>query len=253
IYDWYLGGAHNFEPDRQFGRKAERIWPQIRPVSRNNRAFMQRVIWEASEDGITQFLDIGSGVPTVGNVHEVALRRNPDARVVYVDYEPVAFASGTIMLNEQDLAERATIIQRDLRVPEAILDHPATNRILDLSQPVCLLMTATLHFIAPQDHPSTLIARFRDRLAPGSWFAVSHLACDAVGPAEAEEVIRFAEAYQETSNPLYIRDREEIATWFAGFELLDPGVVFLPDWRPDHKVADTAARPLAWCGAGRKP
>jgi SAM-dependent methyltransferase len=251
MYDWYLGGGHNFEVDRDFGRRVEAIWPNIKPVARHNRAFLQRVVRDSLDAGIRQFLDIGSGVPTAGNVHEVCAHADPPAHVVYVDYEPVAFAAGQVLLEEQQAGDHATIIQEDLREPQAILDHPQTRRLLNFDEPVCLLTVALFHFVSDADRPTELLAAYRDRLAPGSRLALTHIACDEAPRAEREQVLAFCDAYKDTSNPLYCRDRAEVTGLFDGWDLLDPGVVFIPDWRPDNPPdpSDTA-RPLAWCGVG---
>jgi SAM-dependent methyltransferase len=251
MYDWYLGGGHNFDVDREFGRRVEGIWPNIKPVARNNRSFLQRVVRDSLAAGIRQFLDIGSGVPTVGNVHEVSADSQPPAHVVYVDYEPVAFAAGQTLLEEHGAADRATIIQEDLREPAAILDHPETRRLLNLDEPVCLLTVALFHFIGDADRPQEILAAYRDRLAPGSRLALTHIACDEAPAEERERVLAFCDAYKDTSNPLYCRDRGEVTGFFDGWDLLDPGVVFVPDWRPisPPDLSDTA-RPLAWCGVG---
>jgi hypothetical protein len=251
MYDWYLGGGHNFEVDREFGRQVESIWPNIKPVARNNRAFLQRVVADSVAAGIDQFLDIGSGVPTSGNVHEIALSREPDARTVYVDYEPVAFAASQLLLEEQQITDRATIVQHDFRSPSAILNDPETRRLLDFDKPVCLLTVALLHFVGDQDEPMKLIDRFRQRLAPGSRLALTHIACDAAPPEEADKVRRFCDAYGNTSNPLYLRDRAQVTAFLDGWVILDPGVVFLPDWRPTAAPdQDDPARELAWCAVG---
>ena len=254
IYDWYLGGANNLDVDRKFGEQVEKILPTIKPLARNNRAFLRRVVKEALQKGITQFLDIGSGIPTVGNVHEVAFEANPLARVVYVDYEPIAFEHATLLLQEQNVTNQATIIQEDLRHPEKILNHPDTTRLIDFTQPVCMLMVALLHFIGPEAHPTELISRFRQQLAPGSWFAMSHLASDQAPAEQADQVEQFAEAYRKkATEPLYVRSHAEVTELFTGWELLEPGVVFLPDWRPeDPNREGTLADQLAWCGVGQK-
>jgi hypothetical protein len=251
MYDWYLGGGHNFEVDREFGRRVEAIWPNIKPVARHNRAFLQRVVRDSIDAGIRQFLDIGSGVPTAGNVHEVAAAAQPPAHVVYVDYEPIAFAAGQVLLEEQGAGDRATVIQEDLREPAAILDHPDTRRLLNFDEPVCLLTVALLHFVSDADRPKEILTAYRERLAPGSRLALTHIACDAAPPAERAQVLAFCDAYKDTSNPLHCRDRVEVTEFFDGWDLLDPGVVFIPDWRPvvPPDLADTA-RPLAWCGVG---
>lgn len=251
MYDWYLGGGHNFEVDREFGRRVEAIWPNIKPVAKHNRAFLQRVVHDSLKAGIRQFLDIGSGVPTAGNVHEISADVQPPAHVVYVDYEPVAFAAGQVVLEEHNAADRATVIQEDLRDPDAVFDHPETRRLLNFDEPICLLTVAVFHFVGDADRPKEILASYRDRLAPGSRLALTHIACDEAEPAERDRVLAFCEAYKDTSNPLYARDRGEVTGFFDGWNLLDPGVVFLPDWRPyvEPDLTDTA-RPLAWCGVG---
>lgn len=251
MYDWYLGGAHNFEVDREFGRRVEAIWPNIKPVARHNRAFLQRAVRDSLDAGIRQFLDIGSGVPTVGNVHEVCADAEPPAHVVYVDYEPVAFSAAQMLLEEQQVGHRATVIQEDLREPKAILEHPETVRLLNFDEPICLLTVALFHFVSDADRPGDILAAYRDRLAPGSRLALTHIACDEAPPAERDQVLAFCEAYQDTSNPLYCRDRAEVAALFDGWHLLEPGVVFIPDWRPTTPPdPNDTARPLAWCGVG---
>jgi hypothetical protein len=237
--------------DREFGRRVEAIWPNIKPVAKNNRAFLQRVVRDSLAAGIRQFIDIGSGVPTSGNVHEISAEADPPARVVYVDYEPVAFAAGQVLLEEQQAGDRAAVIQEDLREPDAILEHPETKRLINFDEPVCLLTVALFHFISEADRPRELLARYREALVPGSRLALTHIACDEASPEERERVLGFCEAYKDTSNPLYCRDRGQVAEFFAGWELLEPGIVFLPDWRPDSPPdLDDTARALAWCGVG---
>ncbi|ATY09327.1 hypothetical protein CU254_01660 [Amycolatopsis sp. AA4] len=255
IYDWYLGGTQNWAVDREFGRRAEKVWPLIRPMSRENRAFMNRVVRAALDAGIRQFVDLGSGVPTAGNVHEI-VRDHLPARVVYVDYEPVAAAHSRVILEGEDATDWAGIVERDIRDPEAIFADEITQELIDWSQPVCLLMITVLHFLGPGDRPDELVAAYRDQLAPGSWLAVTHATCrDDAPPARAAEVRRFVDAYQDTSNPAYLRSADEIRPWFGGWPLLEPGMSALPDWRPDEPVTEFAAevRPFAWGAVAVKP
>ncbi|WP_245633714.1 SAM-dependent methyltransferase [Amycolatopsis jejuensis] len=255
IYDWYLGGTQNWAVDREFGRRAEKLWPLIRPISRANRAFMNRVVRSALDAGIRQFLDLGSGVPTAGNVHEIVRERLP-ASVVYVDYEPVAAAHSRLILDREGATGWAGLVQRDIRAPEAIFADEITERLIDWSQPVCLLMITVLHFLGPDDHPGELVATYRDRLAPGSWLAVTHGTCRPDAPPErAAEVRAFVDAYRDTSNPAYLRSADEIRPWFGGWPLLEPGMSALPDWRPDDPVSalDAEVRPFAWGAVARKP
>ena len=256
LYDYYLGGAHNFAADRRKAREVIDLWPNVVPVAQRNRAFLRRVVQSAVAAGVTQFLDLGSGVPTVGNVHEIALANDPDARVVYCDCEPVACAHSQLLLERRKLGDRVGVIRRDLRDPDAVLNEPEVARLLDLDRPVCLLMVAVLHFVGPEDDPAGLVRAYRDALPAGSWFAASHIASDRAPAEQREQVERFAKAYATTSNALHVRDRDEFASWFDGFELLDPGVSFLSDWRPDQPADasddPTDARSLAWCAVGRK-
>ncbi|MDT8909820.1 SAM-dependent methyltransferase [Amycolatopsis sp. PS_44_ISF1] len=260
VYDWYLGGSQNWAVDREFGRRAERVWPLIRPISRQNRAFMNRVVRAALEAGIRQFVDLGSGVPTAGNVHEIVRDRwtAPDRRpaVVYVDYEAVAAAHSTLILEREGATDWAGLVRRDIREPEAVFADETTRRLIDWSQPVCLLMITVLHFIGPADEPDALMAAYREKLAPGSWLAVTHGTCTEDAPPErAAGVRRFVDAYRDTSNPAYLRSAEEIRPWFGGWPLLEPGMTALPDWRPSSPVSPLEAetRPFAWCAVARRP
>lgn len=165
VYDYLLGGAHNFETDRQFGDQVASIVP-AREFARNNRAFLRRVVnYLAHEAGIRQFLDLGSGVPTVGNVHEIAQRASPDCRVVYVDKEPVAVAHSEMILQDNELA---TVIHADLQHPATVLSHPRTQQLLDFSQPVTVLMCAVLHFIPDEADPPGIITAYRKHCAPAA-------------------------------------------------------------------------------------
>ncbi|WP_329070961.1 SAM-dependent methyltransferase [Amycolatopsis sp. NBC_01480] len=259
VYDWYLGGDQNWAVDREFGRRVEKVWPLIRPISRQNRAFMNRVVEAALDAGIRQFVDLGSGVPTAGNVHEIVRDRLPadePATVVYVDYEAVAAAHSTLILEREDATDWAGLAQRDIRDPAAVFADEATQRLIDWSEPVCLLMITVLHFIGPDDDPDGLMATYRAKLAPGSWLAVTHGTCTDDAPRErAAEVRRFVDAYRDTSNPAYLRSAEEILPWFGGWPLLEPGLTALPDWRPEQAVSAVEAetRPFAWCAVARRP
>jgi SAM-dependent methyltransferase len=253
IYDAYLGGSHNTAVDRAFVDKVETILPPIKAIARNNRSFLRRAVKAAAADGITQFLDIGSGAPTVGNVHEIALRANPQAHVVYVDYNTIACQSSLIKLEEQGVTDRVTMIQEDLRDPAGILEHPKTHALIDFDRPVCLLMVALLHFIGDDDRPAELIAEYRDRLAPGSKLVISHLSSDDATPEQQEQVNTFTDAYKDTSTRLYTRTKAELTALFDGWEIEQPGLVHLQDWRPDNPAdLHQEAYQLAWCGVGRK-
>ncbi|HEV7980507.1 SAM-dependent methyltransferase [Amycolatopsis sp.] len=258
IYDWYLGGDQNWAVDREFGRKAEQLWPLIKPIARHNRAWMNRVVEAALDAGIRQFLDLGSGVPTVGNVHEIIKRRLPEgenATVVYVDYEPVAAAHSTLILERDEATDWAGLVQRDLRDPRAIFRDEETERLLDFDEPVCVLIVSVLHFIGPDDDPAKIVEAYKSHVVPGSWLALSHVCCEDAPEEGAADVQRFVAAYKNTSNPAWLRTRAEITPWFEGWEMVDPGLVRLHEWHPDHEATEPEikASPFAWCGVGKKP
>lgn len=260
IYDWYLGGAANYVIDREFGNKVVQLWPHVKGVARQNRNLLRRVVVNAVAAGVRQFLDLGSGVPTVGNVHEIVRHHLPPGhrgRVVYVDYEHVAVAHAHQLLREEGATRWAGVVQADLREPRRVLDHPLTRELLDFREPVCLLMIAVLHFVGGDDDVPRLLDEYTDQLAPGSWLALSHIAADEASLEDQAAVESFRKAYDDTSNPLWVRDHAEVSGWFRGmrgWDLLDPGVVHLADWHPDQDMSadELVLRPFAWCGAAVK-
>ncbi|WP_328321362.1 SAM-dependent methyltransferase [Streptomyces sp. NBC_00388] len=232
IYDYYLGGSHNFEVDREAARKAMEFMPGLPKVMQANRAFMRRAVRFAVEQGITQFLDIGSGIPTFGNVHEVAQSVDPDCRVVYVDHDPVAVAHSKAVLEGNDLT---AVAAADLRKPQEILDSPEVAALLDLGRPVALLLVAVLHFIEDADDPYTAVAALRDALAPGSLLILTHASYEGI-PVPQEQAGGAVGVYRTIRNPLVMRSHEEVARFFDGYELVEPGLVAMPEWRPDTPV-----------------
>lgn len=259
IYDWYLGGTQNWAVDREFGRKMLQLFPQAEPGARQNRQFMNRAVRAALDAGIRQFIDLGSGVPTVGNVHEIVRDYLPDdetGRVLYVDHEAVAAAHARLILEREDATEWATLIQHDMRDPVGVLQHPEAKKLIDFSQPVCVLMIAVLHFVGPDDQPLELLRNYTRRMCAGSWLGISHMTVPD-DPELAEPVLAFASQYRNTANPVWLRDRDEIAGFFDGLTLLEPGITRLTDWRPDVdpstlSSAEAQARPFAWCGVAEK-
>jgi SAM-dependent methyltransferase len=250
-YDYFLGGSHNYRVDREFAQQVRDLVPWVPNVARLNRSFLWRVVRYCLDAGIHQFLDLGSGIPTVGNVHEIAQRHVPEARVVYVDYEPVAYHHAHSLLADNP---NATIIQADIRDPETILQHQQTSELLDFSQPLGLLMVGVLLFIGPDDRPKQLVDTYRQRLAPGSYLAISHITDEHAPPQQREQVATLVAAYREANENVYVRNRDEIATWFHGMEIIEPGVTYLPDWRPeDPSEADDPARPLGYGALARQP
>jgi hypothetical protein len=221
IYDYFLGGKNHFAADRETADKIIATNPAIRVAARENRAFLGRAVrYLAAEAGIRQFLDIGTGLPTTGNVHEVAQSVAPAARVVYVDNDPLVLTHARALLN----------IHADLREPRAILDDPATREVLDLSQPTALIMLATLHLIQDEDKPAEIIATLLDALPSGSYFAASHITMEHASAAisAGQSTMRSAGISAQA------RNSDEFARLaFSGLELVPPGVVLVSEWRPE--------------------
>jgi SAM-dependent methyltransferase len=247
VYDYYLGGSHNLDVDRRMAREAISMWPDLPVIMQSNRAFLRRAVRYLSGQGITQFLDIGSGIPTVGNVHEVAQHSSPQARVAYVDRDPVAVAHSRAILAGDD---RTVVVHADLRDGDRILDEPSVQATIDVERPVAVLMVAVLHFVPDEDDPAGAVARLRDRLAPGSHLVVSH--ASAEGRPEVAGAHR--ELYRRTATPMTMRTPAEIARFFDGFDLVDPGLVWLPLWRPDEPATGQSRpeRTTGLAGVGRK-
>jgi hypothetical protein len=204
------------------------------------------VVRELTMAGVDQFLDLGSGIPTVGNVHETAQGINPEARVVYVDNESVAVAHSQLILEGNALA---TVVDGDVREPLAILAHPETQRLLDFERPVAVIMCTILHFISDADDPATIAATYRDALSPGSYLAISHGTTD-----NRPDLLAFGDAYRNTPNPVTLRPRAAVEKFFNGFDLIDPGLVFTPQWRPEspEDVGTEPERSGVYAGVGRK-
>ena len=246
IYDAFLGGSHNFGIEREFVEHTQAALPGITGAFRENRAFLRRTVEHLLSRGVRQFLDLGSGIPTIGPVHDVARRHASDFRVLYVDNEPLTVAHSKPLLADDP---RADIIEADCRDPESILQAPETRELLDLKQPVGLLMLAVLHFVPDADYPDELVAGYRAMLAPGSYLAVSHV----TGSAQPDEVRVLEELYSQSTDPLYARSPETIDDWFGNFDLVSPGICFLPEWRPDpgHVEHDSRYR-IVYGGLGCK-
>lgn len=248
VYDYYLGGSHNFAVDRAMAQEAIGLWPELPQIMQANRAFLRRAVRFLAGEGIGQFLDIGSGIPTVGNVHEVAHGMRPDARVAYVDVDPVAVAHSRAILGAD---ARTTVVHADLRQPERILADPGLRGLLDLNQPVALLLVAVLHFIPDADDPAGIITRLGEALAPGSYLVLSH----ATHEGQPERTAIHQQLYARTRTPMTMRSAAQVSALFDGFALIDPGLVYLPLWRPDP-AEDPEERPERFtglAGVGRKP
>jgi hypothetical protein len=248
IYDYFLGGACNFEHDREFADQFLKIMPEAEPAARRNRAFLRRAVRFCVEQGIRQFLDIGSGIPTVGNVHEIAQGMVPGCRILYVDNESVAVAHAELMLEDN---VRTAVLQADLCDPDTVLGSQSVQRLLDFDEPLALLMVAVLHFVPDSADPRSAIVRYLSAVAPGSYFVLSHGTNDGLGatPDDADD------SYQRTTTPGVARTRAEILDLMAGTELVEPGIVWTPQWRPDSPddVDDHPERSLVWAAVARKP
>lgn len=237
IYDYMLGGAHNFEADRLAARAMLERFPEARLAGRANRDFLRRVVACCRERGISQFLDLGSGIPTAGNVHDIARRHHPDARVAYVDIEAVAVAhSRDVLAGVPDVS----ITRADLRRPEQVLAACGVADLLDFTRPIAVLAVAALHYVSPSDDLPAVIAAYRAALAPGSAFAMSHGSDDVHDPVAAAHMRDLADVMAGSANPAYIRSRAELAEALAGFDLLEPGLVDIRRWRTHSDLPDAA-------------
>ncbi|MFD9033492.1 SAM-dependent methyltransferase [Streptomyces sp. NPDC059567] len=249
MYDFYLGGSHNFEVDREAARKAMEFMPGLPKIMQANRAFMRRAVRFAVDSGVTQFLDIGSGIPTFGNVHEVARAACPDASVVYVDHDPVAVAHSRAVLEGED---RAAVVAADLRKPLEILHSPEVRQLLDMDKPVALLLVAVLHFLEDEDQPEKAVAELVDALAPGSLVVLTHASYEGI-PLLQDEAEGTVGVYRNIRNPLVMRSHAEISRFFEGCPLVEPGLVPMPDWRPDSPADEEDPYAFSgFAGVGRK-
>jgi hypothetical protein len=250
MYDYFLGGYHNFEVDRRAADAAIGVWPDMALIMQANRGFLHRAVRFLTAEGIDQFLDVGSGIPTVGHVHEVAEQDERRARVVYVDHDPVAVAHSRAILREHP---HTAIVQADARQPEQILNHADTSQLLDLSRPLGVLVVSMLHFVPDDDEAYHLVRTLREAAAPGSYLVISHASNDQLSRETIEQMQRI---YARTPTPIKARSGAEIARFFEGFELVEPGLVPIPLWRPDAPddlFVDEPARCPGYAAVGRKP
>jgi hypothetical protein len=250
VYDWLLGGGANFAVDRAAAERAYAAWPggiaKVRADALAHRAMLGRVVrYLVREGGIRQFLDIGTGIPKQNNVHEVAQREAPEARVVYVDHDPIVLAHAHQLLRGN--SEGATqYVFGELREPAKILE--AAAKTLDFGQPVAVLLFGVLHFFDAAGDPAAVAGQLMAPLVPGSYLALSHLAADVSGDEMAETFRRLNEKLADT---VVLRSRDEFGALFGGLELVEPGIVQLPDWWPEPDEPSAGPVPV-WCGVGRK-
>ncbi len=248
VYDYWLGGSHNFLADQDAARALLAVEPNMRVGARANRAFLGRAVRFLAANGIRQFLDIGSGIPTEGNVHEVAEQAGPGAHVVYADIDQVAVAHSRAILAGN---ANAAVIEADLREPQKILANDIVRDLIDFAQPAGLLLNMVLHFIGDADDPWHIVATFRDALAPGSYLVL--------GAPTNESRPMVAQATEKVYNRsistrAQVRSRAEILRFFDGFDLVDPGLVYIPEWRPDSPddVPEDPSRIWILAGVGRR-
>ena len=250
IYDYLLGGKDNFTVDREAAKQLLAVTPDMAGIVRDNRSFIGRVVRHvADEGGIRQFLDLGGGLPTQTNVHEMAQRVAPDSRVVYVDIDPVVWSHGQALLAHGD---QVAMVRADLRDPATVLRHPDVLALLDLTRPVAVVCASVLHFVADEYDPYRIIAEYRDHMAPGSYLAISHGAT-ATAEEDPDDVVGgVTRVYRQASAQLHVRPLAGIQRFFDGFDLIDPGVVWINEWRPDPGVPPAGQPRSLRGGVGRK-
>ena len=246
VYDYYLGGSHNFQADRAFAAQVMATMPNMPWVIQENRAFLRRTVRFLLDQGIDQFIDLGSGIPTVGNVHEVAQAINPAARIVYVDHDPVAVAHSRAILAG---TQRAAILAGDLRHPADVVASPEVSELIDLDRPVAILLISVLHFISDDDDAAGVVAEWRKFVPPGGYVALSHASADQM----SDSVTRTESLYNKSVTSMAMRTREGVTALFGGLPLVEPGVVPIPLWRPDSPddVSPDSQRYPGYAGLAR--
>ena len=248
IYDYLLGGKDNYEADRAAMDEQLKIYPNLIFTARANRAFLGRAVrYLAGEAGIRQFLDIGTGIPTAGNVHEVAQAIAPETRVVYVDYDPVVLAHARALLTS-DQAGATEYVDADLRDARTILTR--AGELLDFTKPVAVTLLAILHAIPDADDPFTIVATLLDAVPPGSYLALSHAGWDLLDP-ETQRSFTGLLSQSRAPQRYQYRDREVVARFFDGTDLVPPGLVPVEEWHPEAGTGD-ASRSFLWAAVGRK-
>ncbi|HYB86654.1 MAG TPA: SAM-dependent methyltransferase [Streptosporangiaceae bacterium] len=253
LYDYYLGGTHNFPADRAAAKRILDALPDLRDACWANRSFHQRAARWLATQGIRQFIDVGSGLPTAGNTHEIVQAVAPDARVVYVDNDPMVELFSAELLSGNT---NATVITADLREPAAVLAHPDLRALIHPGEPTGLLMTAVMQFVAPSSDPWGIVQQYLAALAPGSYLALSHGTSDRLPPSRVQIGV---EEYTRTTESIYVRPRDEVERFFQGLEMVPPypgarvGVCYVGEWgaeAPD--LADSDGSRMIYCGVGRR-
>src|SRR5260370_15648634 len=255
LYDYCLGGSNNFAIDREVAEQLRVSLPELTDAAWANRGFHQRAArWMASEHGISQFIDIGSGLPTQGNTHEAVGQVVADARVVYVDNDPMVRAMSGRLLDDD---RHTRLVIGDMRDPGEVLGHPDLLALIDFSRPVGLLMTAVVHFVADGSDPWGLVKRYAGALAPGSYLALSHATADNPPPRSVQAMY---DTYEHASTQLHLRTRDEVGRFFEGLEFVppyadaEPGITYVGMWGPaDPELADTEGSRVLYCGVAKRP
>lgn len=250
MYDYFLGGAHNFAIDRVAAEQVRTIMPDVSHIMQANRVFLRRAVTFLVTQGIDQFLDIGSGIPTVGNVHTVAQALNAAVRVVYIDSDSLAVRQSEALLEQ---SPQAIALEGDARQPKAILAHPDVHRLLDFNKPLAVLLVAVLHFVTDDAEAYHLVRVLRDALPSGSYLVITHGTNDG---AARDLIAQGEQLYAKTTNPTKARSRADIERFFDGLELVEPGLVYVPLWHPesaDDLFLNQPARSINFSGVGRKP
>jgi S-adenosyl methyltransferase len=246
MYNYYLGGKDNYFVDQEAAREALRHAPELRLIARENRAFLQRAVrFLVAEAGIRQIIDIGTGIPAAGNVHEIAHQIAPEVRVVYVDNDPIVHVHASALLTGSGTTR---IVLADVREPELIITDPSVRELIDFDEPAALLLVAVLHFVTDGEDPPAIVAAFRNALPTGSYLALSHATADF----RSEAASRAAAVYDRATASLTLRSHDEIASLFEGFGLVSPGLVQLPLWRPGQRPPRDLSKIMGYCGVGRK-
>ncbi|MCX4744562.1 SAM-dependent methyltransferase [Kitasatospora sp. NBC_01287] len=242
IYDYWLGGKDNFPPDREAAEHAISVSADIPAAARENRAFLRRAVQLVARAGIRQFIDIGAGLPSPGNVHQVAQDVDPLARVVYVDNDPIVLTHGRALLSDN---RTTTVLTGDVRDLDELFERPELRELVDLDEPVAVLLLAVLHFVT-DEQAHEAVRRIHERVAPGSYLLLSHSTHEG-NPERAAEA---AKTWDKTASGIRLRTREQVTALFDGWELLEPGVDFVPLWRPEGSTEATTR--WMYAGAGRK-
>ena len=245
MYDYYLGGKDNFAVDREAVAAVEAAMPEVRQLALENRAFLRRAVTFMTASGIRQFIDIGAGLPTAGNTHEVAQSTAPGTRVVYVDNDPIVLSHGRALLATN---ADTTVVTADLRDPREVIDHEGVRQLIDFTQPVGVLLIAMTHFLRDEEREAVMSV-LRESLVPGSYLATTHVTVDN----HSREAVEGVEAvYRKTPTPIFFRRRDEITRFFDGFHLVAPGLVTVDRWRPNPD--DPTPAPTHWLygGVGRR-